>query len=129
MPAAARVKQAYVCAGRGVSAVTACPFWITRCSLSPAKRDGASGAPTCLAIKKLFHHRRGLPEQQLALLLGADRGLPVIRIDFLGERVGAHGGRALAGGLEPALEMRKIVDVLILVLVRHDPGIARHVGD
>src|SRR5438874_5174527 len=28
-----------------------------------------------------------------------------------------------------SLEMREVVDVLALVLVRHDPGIARHVRD
>src|SRR3984957_6775266 len=77
----------------------------------------------------LLHHRRGLSEQQLALVLGADRGLAEIRIDLLGERVGAYRGRPLADGLKPALEMRKVVDVLALVLVRHHPGIARHVRD
>src|SRR3954464_10042011 len=37
-----------------------------------------------------LHHRRGLPEQQLALFLGADRGLAEIRIDFLGFGIGAQ---------------------------------------
>src|SRR5450755_4781452 len=53
-----------------------------------------------------LHHRGGLPEQDLALFLGADRGLAEIRIDLLGERIGALRGRPLADGLEPALEMR-----------------------
>jgi len=29
----------------------------------------------------------------------------------------------------PALEMRKVIDVLALVLVPHHPGIARHIRD
>src|SRR6266436_5218403 len=79
--------------------------------------------------RELLHHRRGLPEQHLALFLGADRRLAEIRIDLFGHRVGAHRGRPLADGLEPALEMRKVVDVLALVLVPHHPGIARHIRD
>src|SRR5450756_2535873 len=78
---------------------------------------------------RLLHHRGGLAEQQLALFLGADRGLAEIRIDLLGPGIGAHGGGALADGFQPALQMREVVDVLALVLVRHHPGIARHVGD
>src|SRR3954447_19614431 len=77
----------------------------------------------------LLHDGSGLAEQQLAFFLGSDRRLAVIRIDLLGLGVGAHGGGPLADGLEPALEMREVVDVLALVLVRHDPGIARHVGN
>src|ERR1700682_3139139 len=79
--------------------------------------------------RRLLHHRRGLPEQQLALCLGADRRLAEIRIDLFGHRVGAHGGRPLADSLEPALEMRKVVNVLALVLVPHHPGIARHIRE
>src|SRR6267378_7090048 len=90
---------------------------------------GTSPAMTKKSSRQLLHHRRGLPEQQLALFLGAYRGLAVIRIDLLGPGVGAHRGRPLANGLEPALEMRKVVDVLALVLVGHDPWIARHVSD
>src|SRR5882757_10694359 len=60
--------------------------------------------------RRLLHHRRGLPEQQLALFLGADRRLAEIRIDLFGHRVGAQRGRPLADGLEPALEVRKVVD-------------------
>src|SRR3954449_623838 len=77
----------------------------------------------------LLHDGSGLAEQQLAFFLGSDRRLAVIRIDLLGLGVGTHGGGPLADGLEPALQMREVVDVLALVLVRHDPGIARHVGD
>src|SRR5216684_4050098 len=79
--------------------------------------------------RALLHHRGGLAEQQLALFLGADCRLAEIRIDLFGHCVGAHRGRPLADGLEPALEMRKVVDVLALVLVPHHPGIARHIRD
>src|SRR5882672_4952654 len=49
--------------------------------------------------RRLLHHRRGLPEQQLALFLGPDRRLAEIRIDLFGHCVGAHRGRPLADGL------------------------------
>src|SRR5258706_12759730 len=88
---------------------------------------GTSPAMTTNTFQ-LLHHRRGLAEQQLALFLGADRRLAVIRIDLLGQRVGARRRRPLADGLEPALEMREVIDILALVLVRHDPGLASHVG-
>src|ERR1700692_4104913 len=65
----------------------------------------------------LLHHRGGLPEQQLALFLGADRRLSEIRIDLLGPGVGTQRRRPLADGFEPALQMREVVDVLALVLV------------
>src|ERR1700724_1586857 len=68
-----------------------------------------------------LHHGRGLAEQQLALLLGADRGLAEVRIDLFGERVGAHGRGPGADGIHPALQMRELLDVLTLVLVGHDP--------
>src|ERR1700730_4385280 len=68
------------------------------------------------ANRTSLHHRRCLPEQQLALFLGADRGVAEIRIVLLGHGVGAHRGEALADGLEPALQMREVVDVLLLVL-------------
>src|SRR6266404_2201083 len=55
------------------------------------------------ACRLLPHHRRGLPEQQLALFFGADRRLAKIRIDLLGLGVGALCGGPLADGLEPAL--------------------------
>src|SRR6266404_6718510 len=90
---------------------------------------GTSPAMTKKSSRQLLHHRGGLSEQQLALFVGADRRLAVIRIDLLGPGVGAHRRRPLADSLEPALQMREVVDVLALVLVRHDPGIARHVGD
>ena len=43
------------------------------------------------------HHRRGLAEQELALFVGADRGLAEIRIDLLGQRIGAHAWPAARG--------------------------------
>ena len=43
--------------------------------------------------------------------------------------VGANGRRAAADGREPASEIREVVELLALRLVRHDPRIGRHVGD
>lgn len=45
------------------------------------------------------------------------------------ERVGAPHGRAPAHRFEPAPEIGKIFELLAQTLVRHDPGIARHVSD
>src|SRR6266446_779049 len=70
---------------------------------------------------------RGLAEQDGALLGSADAAL--VRVDRLRLVVGAHHRRPRADRLEPALEMRKIPELLALPLVGHDPGIARHVGD
>src|SRR5438477_12258045 len=80
-------------------------------------------------IQRSPHHRCGLPEQNLALFLGTDRRLAEIRIDLFGLGVGALGGGANLDGFKPALHMRKLLNVLALVLVRHHPGIAGHVGD
>src|SRR3954447_23105286 len=55
----------------------------------------------------LLHHGRGLPEQQLALFFGADRGLAVIRIDLLGLGIGAHRGGARRDGFQPAFQVRE----------------------
>src|SRR6478752_1070253 len=77
----------------------------------------------------LPHHRRGLAEQDLAFLLGAVDRLAKIRIDLFRLGVGTRGRGPCLNRFQPALQMREVVDILILVLVGHDPGIARHVGD
>src|SRR4051794_13452544 len=77
----------------------------------------ASLARNDVAGPVLLHHRRRLPEQQLALFLGADRGLTVVRVDFLGPGIGAHGGGTRGNGFQPALQVGEVVDVLLLVLV------------
>ncbi|CFM29709.1 Uncharacterised protein [Bordetella pertussis] len=69
---------------------------------------------------------RSVAAARRKLSVAVDRRLGV---DPVGQRVGALRGRAGADGLEPALEVRKLVQVLALALVRHDPGIGRHVGD
>src|SRR4029453_9822848 len=61
------------------------------------------------------------------LLLGAVHRLAEIRIDLLGPGVGTLRRRPREDRLQPALQMREVVDVLVLVLVGHDPGIACHV--
>jgi DNA-binding Lrp family transcriptional regulator len=68
---------------------------------------------------------RRLPEQNPARRIGHGG----LRVDLLGERIGALHRRAGADCLEPALEIGKIRELLALPLMRHDPGIARHVGD
>src|SRR5581483_1236468 len=69
------------------------------------------------------HCRGALAEQELPCLviddrLGADRFALLVRRDH---------PTALAHRLEPALEVREVIEVLLLTLVRHDPWIARHV--
>src|SRR5215475_3519035 len=71
--------------------------------------------------------RRGLAEQDRTLLWSADAAH--IRVDRLRLLVGALDRRPRAHRFEPALEVREVGDVLALALVRHDPGIDRHVRD
>src|ERR1700676_371929 len=68
-----------------------------------------------------------LAEQDRALFRSADAGR--IGVDLLGLVVSPHDGRPGPHGLEPTLEMRKVLELLALALIGHDPGIARHVGD
>src|SRR4029453_19580349 len=69
----------------------------------------------------------GLAEQDRAVLRGAEASL--IRVDRLRLLVGALDRRSRLDRLEPALDVGKILELLALALVRHDPGIDRHVGD
>src|SRR6476620_3374714 len=96
--------------------------WDTRAK--PASPWGAT-----LCDPALPHHRRALAEQDLAFLLRAVDRLAEIRIDLLRLGIRALGRGPGTDGFQPALQMRKVVDILILVLVGDDPGIARHVGD
>ncbi|MPM89698.1 hypothetical protein SDC9_136810 [bioreactor metagenome] len=50
-------------------------------------------------------------------------------VDGLGQIVSAPCGRPCGNAFKPGLEMRKLRDVLLLAFVRHDPGVAGHVGD
>src|SRR3977135_330328 len=87
----------------------------------------------CGALKRMSsviasastHHRRGLAEQDLFRLLGDAR----LGVDGLGELIGAHRRGPRLDGLEPAFQVGEILDLLALPLIRHDPRIARHVGD
>src|ERR1700694_4267001 len=66
-----------------------------------------------------------LPEQYLlCFLVGGNR----LGIDFLRQLVGADSGLSRLDRLLPALQVREIVEVLLLPF-RHHPGIARDVGD
>src|SRR5215207_1008193 len=73
------------------------------------------------------HDRGGLPEEHLLGVLrhrGADG-----RVHFLRLLIGPDRRRARLDRLEPALEVREIVEVLPLALIRNDPRIRGHVGD
>ena len=50
-------------------------------------------------------------------------------VDRLGLLVGLHRRGPRPDRLEPALEVGEVLELLALPLVRHDPRIARHVGD
>src|ERR1700681_3831667 len=92
-----------------------------------SSRRALSSASSASSAHGIGHRCRGLAEQDGALFGGPYAGR--IGVDLLGFLVGPHDGRPAAHGFEPALEMRKVVYLLALALVRHDPGIARHVGD
>src|ERR1700738_3014226 len=72
---------------------------------------------------------RGLAEQHPPGPFG-ERGTGVDgRVDGGGLLVGAHGGGPVVDRLEPALEVREILELLSLPLVRHDPRVGRDIGD
>src|ERR1700728_3740945 len=66
-----------------------------------------------------------LSEQYAAGGLGDGR----LSVYLLSDRIGALHRGPRADRLEPALEVRKVLELLTLPLVGHDPGIACHVGD
>src|SRR3981189_1438309 len=68
---------------------------------------------------------RRLTEQNFSRLF-IDRRIGVYRRAAL---VGAHGGGTGLDALEPAVQMRKVVEILTLRFMRHDPRIGSHVGD
>src|ERR1700694_3904984 len=72
---------------------------------------------------------RRLPEQHAPRLFG--EGGPGVdrRVDRGRLFVGAHGGRTVVDGLEPALQVREILELLSLRLVWHDPRVGRDIGD
>src|SRR5580704_4604650 len=93
----------------------------TRRTMGPTRKGAGTTRDATLP-----HHGRGLPEQDPPLLLGRDPRLGVDRFRLL---VGAHSGWALPDRFEPALEVREILKLLPLALVRNDPRIARRVRD
>ncbi len=50
-----------------------------------------------------------------------------LRVDVLGERIGALDRRPLVNGVEPPLEIRKILKPLTLSFIGDDPGIGGHI--
>ena len=70
------------------------------------------------------YYLSGLPEQDFPLrvahrfLIGRGR-----------TRIGFDHGGAFGNVIEPALQMREGLEILLVALVRDDPGIARHVGN
>src|SRR5229473_7579071 len=67
----------------------------------------------------------GLSEQYLLPFLG-DGGTARVR---LASGVGPLRPGALAHRVEPAPQVREVIQILLLALPRNDPGIASHVGD
>src|SRR5271165_5818672 len=87
--------------------------------LSP-NRDGTS-ATSPLA----WPGSRGLTKQHFAGLRGHFRR----RVESGAARVGPDRRRAVAYRFKPALQIRKIREILPLRLVGHDPWVGGHVGD
>src|SRR5258705_8368780 len=88
-----------------------------RCAMAAAAAAVRAGRARCISGPSA----RGLAEQHAPGLFG--EGGPGVdgRVDGGGLLVGAHGGRTVVDRLEPALEVREILDLLSLRLVRHDP--------
>src|SRR5256885_9245176 len=96
-----------------------------KCAIAAAAAAVPAGQARCISAPSA----RGLAEQHAPRLLGegsAGVGGGVDRGRLL---VGAHGGRTVVDGLEPALQMREILELLSLRFVRHDPGVGGDIGD
>src|SRR2546429_28585 len=105
----------------GVAAADAGGAPSARCAIAAA----AAAVPAGQARGIGGPSTRGLAEQHAPGLLG-ERGAGVGgRVDRGRLLVGAHGGRTVVDGLEPALELREILELLSLRFVRHDPEIGR----
>src|SRR6185312_1765812 len=85
----------------------------------------ARGRPRRLLCGRPTDVCGSLPEENRPRFLG-DRGL---RVDLSRPCICAHRGRPGLDLVEPALEVREIIQALLLLLVRHDPGIGGDVGD
>ncbi len=91
-----------------------------------AWRDySAARCPAALLPGSPLQCRRRLAEQDFRRILVDGR----LSVDLLRAIIGAHRRRAVANRLEPALEVGKILELLALPLVGHDPRIAGHVRD
>src|SRR5882724_5915889 len=74
------------------------------------------------------HGGRVLPVQQLALRIGRRRG-GFGRVDFAGPGIGALHRGPPSDVVQPALQVREVVDLLLLPQVRQHPRVAGNVGD
>src|SRR5579883_2687213 len=84
-----------------------------------------AATPDAAARRLSPDRRRRLPEEYL-------RGFGTVGrlgLEFFGAGVSALGRGARLDGLEPALQMGEILELLALPLIGNDPGIARHIGD
>src|ERR1700674_3666412 len=100
---------------------------------APSARCAMAGAAAEVAVARARGicgpSARRLPEQHAPGLFG--EGGPGVdgRVDGGRLFVGAHGGRTVVDGLEPALQVREILELLSLPLVWHDPRVGRDIGD
>src|ERR1035438_5734259 len=68
---------------------------------------------------------RRLTEQNFSRLMAAGR----VAADRRAALIGTQSGGTAFDGLEPALQVRKVIKILPLCFVRYDPRIGRHVGN
>src|SRR5882672_9357411 len=96
-----------------------------RCAMAAAAAEVAVARARCISGPSA----RGLAEQHAPRLFG--EGGPGVdgRVDGGRLVVGAHGGRSVVDGLAPALQVREILELLSLRLVRHDPRVGGDIGD
>src|SRR5258708_29349117 len=124
---------AVVAAPRGTAASSRCASAPGSSETNGVPRENPSlalrerGIRATLSRRSRFDHRGGLAEQDLFRLLAHRRA--DLRVDLLGPGIGAHRCRPRLDRLEPALQMRKILQPLALPLVGDGPGIGRDVGD
>src|ERR1700719_2536556 len=96
-----------------------------RCAMAAAAAEVAVARARCIDGPSA----RRLPEQHAPGLFGK-RGPGVDgRVDGGCFFVGAHGGRAVVDRVEPALQVREVLELLSLRLVWHHPRVGCDIGD
>src|ERR1700704_2079357 len=109
----------------GVGAASAGGAASARCAMAAVVAAAEVARARCMCGPSA----RRLPEQHAPGLFGEGGAGVDGRVDGGRLLVYAHGGRSVVDGLEPALQVREILELLSLPLVWHDPRVGGDIGD